>query len=58
MHCAKIVRIRSFSGQYFPAFALNTESYGVYGVFLLSPNAGKYGPENSEYGQFLRSDVD
>ena len=24
-HCAKIVRIRSFSGTYFPAFGLNKE---------------------------------
>ena len=28
-HCVKSVRIRSFSGQYFPAFRLNTEGYGV-----------------------------
>ena len=28
-HCVKYVRIRSFSGQYFPAFGLNTERYGV-----------------------------
>ena len=27
--CVKIVRIRSFSGPYFPAFGLNTEKYGV-----------------------------
>ena len=26
----KSVRIRSFSGPYFPAFVLNTERYGVY----------------------------
>ena len=25
MHCGKSVRIRSFSGPYFPAFGLNTE---------------------------------
>ena len=29
IHCAKSVRIRSFSGPYFPAFGLNTERYGV-----------------------------
>ena len=29
-HCLKIVRIRSFSGPYFPAFGLNTERHGVY----------------------------
>ena len=28
-HCVKSVRIRSFSGPYFPAFGLNTERYGV-----------------------------
>ena len=31
-HCVKTVRIRSYSGSYFPAFGLNTERYGVYGV--------------------------
>ena len=29
MHCVKCVRIRSFSGPYFPAFGLSTEIYGV-----------------------------
>ena len=29
MHCMKSVRIRSFSGPYFPAVELNTERYGV-----------------------------
>ena len=28
-HCVKSVRIRSFSGPYFPTFGLNTEKYGV-----------------------------
>ena len=28
-HCVKSVRIRSYSGRYFPAFGLNTERYGV-----------------------------
>ena len=28
-HCVKSVRIRSFSGRYFPAIGLNTERYGV-----------------------------
>ena len=32
-HCIKRVRIRSYSGPYFPAFGVNTG------------NAGKYGPE-------------
>ena len=29
VHCVKSVRIRSFSGQYFPAFRLNTERHGA-----------------------------
>ena len=28
-HCVKSVRIRRFSGPYFPAFGLNTKRYGV-----------------------------
>ena len=28
-HCVKSVRIRSFSGPYFPAFGLNRERYGI-----------------------------
>ena len=39
--CVKSVRIRSYSGVYFPVLGLNTERY--YSVF--SPNAGKYEPE-------------
>ena len=27
IHCVKNVRIRSYSGPYFPAFELNTETY-------------------------------
>ena len=42
----KIVCIRSYSGPHFPAFGLNK---------VFSPNAGKCGPEYSEYGHFLHS---
>ena len=28
-HCIKSVRIRSFSGSYFPVFGLNAEKYGI-----------------------------
>ena len=28
-HCVKSVRIRSYSGPYFPAFGLNTKRYSV-----------------------------
>ena len=41
-HHVKSVRIRNFSGPYFPAFGLNTKRYSVFSVS--SPNAGKYGP--------------
>ena len=36
-HCVESIRIRRFSGQYFPAFGLNTEYLSVfspYGVYL------------------------
>ena len=29
MHCVKSIDIRSYSGPNFPAFRLNTETYGV-----------------------------
>ena len=50
----KSVGIWSFSRLYFPELGLNTERYRV---FLFSPKAGKYGPENSKYGNFLRSEM-
>ena len=40
-HCEKSIRIRSFSGPYFPAFELNMER----NLFRFSPNARKCGPE-------------
>ena len=37
VHCVKSVRIRSYSGPYFPAFGLNTDQYNSeYGHFLRS----------------------
>ena len=48
----KSVRIRSFSGPYFPAFELNTERY--YSVRMRENTDQK----NSEYGHFLRSASD
>ena len=42
-HCVKNVRIRSYSGPYFPAFGLNTKKYSV-SLRI-----------QSEYRQFLRS---
>ena len=44
-HCVKGLRIRSFSGPYFPLFGLDMERYPYLSVF--SPNAGKYGPGKS-----------
>ena len=42
-HSVKIVRIRSFSGPYFPALGLNTERYSVF-----SQNAENTDEKNSE----------
>ena len=50
-HCVKRVRIRSFSGPYFPAFGLNTDRYSDLSV--VSPNTGKYGPENFRTRKFF-----
>ena len=47
-YCVKNVRIRSFSGVHFPAFGLNTETYGV----LMREKTVQ---KNSEYGYFSRS---
>ena len=54
LDCVKNVRIRSYSGPHFPAFALNK---GV--ILRISPNSVQM-PENadqnnSEYGHILRS---
>ena len=40
-HCVRSVRIRCYSGPYFPTFGLYTERY----LSVFSPNAGTYGPE-------------
>ena len=45
-HCVKSVRIRCYSGPYFPAFGLNTERYGMW------ENADQ---NNFKYGHFLRN---
>ena len=45
-HCVKSVQIRSFSGPYFPAFGLNTETYALYRISLrIQSECGKCGPE-------------
>ena len=44
-HCVKSVRIRSFSGPYFPAFGLNTERYGV--SLHIQSECGKIRPKKT-----------
>ena len=39
----KFLRIRDFSGSYFPAFGLNTKIYSI--NLRIQPNAGKCEPE-------------
>ena len=41
--CVKSVRIRSYSGPYFPALGLNTERYSIF--LRICPNAKKCGSE-------------
>ena len=41
--CVKSVRIRNFSGPYFPEFGLKTKRYGV--SLRIQSKYGKYGPE-------------
>ena len=43
IHCVESVRIRSYSGPYFPALRPNTERYSV--SLRIQSNAGKQGPE-------------
>ena len=49
IHWVKSVRIRSFSGSYFPIFELNTERCSV----RIRKNTDQ---KNSKHGHFLRSD--
>ena len=53
IHCIKSVRIRSYSGPYFPAFGLNSD------IRSISPYSGRMwentDQNNSEYGHFSRS---
>ena len=52
-HCVKSVRIRSFSGLYFPAFGVNTKKCIYPYLVRMRKNTNQ---KNSEYGQFSRSD--
>ena len=51
----KSVRIRSFSGPYFPSFGLNTERYSVSLRISLVQMLENTDQKNSEYGHFSRS---
>ena len=55
-HCLKSVRIRNYSGPYFPAIGLNTEKYSECGkvgqIIRMWENKDQ---NNSEYGHSLRS---
>ena len=55
-HCVKSVRIRSFSGPYFPAFGLNMDRYRVslQNSVRMRENTDQ---DNSEYGHFSRSEM-
>ena len=55
LHCLKSVRIRSFSGPYFPAFGLNTERYSV--SLPSVPMQENTDQKNSEHEHFLRSAI-
>ena len=48
----KSFRIRSFSGQQFPAEISRDKEY----LSAFSPNVRKYGPVKLEYGYFLHSE--
>ena len=52
-HCVKSIRIRSYSGSYFPAFGLNMERYGV--SFRIQSERGKIGTGMTPNTDTLRS---
>ena len=58
IHCVKSVHIWSYSGPHFLRIFLHSD---MEYLFVFSPNTGKSGKNadqnNSEYGQFLRSDT-
>ena len=53
-HCINGVRIRNYSGPYFPAFGLNTERYSV-SLRIQYKVRENTEQNNSEYGCFFRS---
>ena len=50
-HCVKSVRIRKFSGPYFPAFGFSTEYLSVFNYMRKITDQ-----KNSEYGHFSSSE--
>ena len=50
-HCEKNVRIRNFSGPYFPVFGLSTKVWRV--NICIQSVFGKYGPEKLQLGTLL-----
>ena len=56
IYCVKNVRIRSYSGPYFPAFGLNTERYGDISPYSVQM-WGNTDQNNPEYRYTSRSDV-
>ena len=53
-HCIKSVRIRIFSGPYFPVLTLNTKRHEV-SLRIFVRMRENNDQKNSEYGQFSRS---
>ena len=54
-HCVKTVRIRSYSGPYFPAFGLNTDRSGL-SLRIQSECSKNKDQVNFEYGHFSCSE--
>ena len=55
-HCIKSVRIRSFSGQHFPAFGLNTDIYRVNFHIHSRKMQENANQKNAKYGHFWRNE--
>ena len=54
LHSVKSIRIRSFSGPYFPAFGQNMEIYGV--NLRIQPKCRKWEPGNLQiFSEYFRT---
>ena len=57
IHCARGVRIRSFSGPYFASFGLNRDIYSLSFRIQSEPETSQNTDQkNSKYGHFSHSD--